>query len=108
MSEEDVIRVDHKSTKKNKKKKQDYKINPIEPADDTAHDVEDTNHLSSPAAKKKPEIDQATQDVKVDQARKCYVEAGLCCALIILAGIFIYLYEFTDVIRVRPEKEIYV
>ena len=105
MSDEEDTRVDHKSTgKKKRSKKQDFKINPHDTAvDATENDMEENNELAS----KKPEMDKATQDIKEAQARKCYIEAGLCCTLLILAGIFIYLFEFTDMIRVRPEKDIY-
>ena len=45
--------------------------------------------------------------MKFEKVRKCYLEVGLCCVMLLLAAIFIYLFEFTDVIRQRPEKIIF-
>ena len=45
--------------------------------------------------------------MKFEKVRKCYLEGGLCCVMLLLAAIFIYLFEFTDVIRQRPEKVIF-
>lgn len=35
---------------------------------------------------------------------KCYIEIALCLVLTFFVSLFIYLFEYTDVLRQRPEK----
>ena len=101
----DNEKVEHKSKKKSKKSKKDEKKVQQDPeADQTQHDEEEHNKTEE---KLNPEEVKEDQDQKLAQARKCYVEGGICISLLLLAFIFIYLFEYTDVIRQRPVKEIY-
>ena len=108
-------KVNHKSDKKSKKKIKKAELRKvqaeIEP-ETTNHDLEEDRQLNGddfPSEKKKltEEEQAAAREIKYEKVRKCYLEAGLCCFMLLLGGIFIYLFEFTDVIRIRPEQVIY-
>ena len=110
---EENNKIPHKPDKKSKKKikKSDLKkIQHEEPEQTTNNDLEENNQLKEDGLGKKKlteEEENALREIKYEKVRKCYLEMGLCCFMLLLAGIFIYLFEFTDVIRERPEKVIY-
>ena len=50
-----------------------------------------------------------TEEEMEQEAKKkkwCCLEMGLCCLLMILCGVFIYLYEYTELIKVKSVEEL--
>ena len=111
MDGEKKEKVDHKSSsKKSKKSKKKIDLRKIADEPETTNqDLEDNtlNHNSETTTKLTKEEEEEERQMKFEKVKKCYLEGGLCCAMLLIAAIFIYLFEFTDVIRQRPDKIIY-
>ena len=104
-------KINHKPDKKSKKKSKKSDLRKIQAEqmepETTNHDLEEDRQLNGNEFTEKKKLTEeeqkAEREIKYEKVRKCYLEAGLCCFMLLLGGIFIYLFEFTDVIRERPE-----
>ena len=85
-------KINHKPDKKSKKKSKKSDLRKIQAEqmepETTNHDLEEDRQLNGNEFTEKKKLTEeeqkAEREIKYEKVRKCYLEAGLCCFMLLL------------------------